>query len=407
MSATYSVRCVRCAARVQEDPRRLVCPTCSGPLDFTYGDSPFPPAAGASMWKYRDLLPVGPQARIVSLDEGVTPLRKARSFGPAEVFLKDETRNPTGSHKDRALSVGVTKALEFGRDAVMLFSDGSTALSSAAYAARAGLKSITVFGRGIPEFRLLPLMIYGSHLLEYQGSQGEALDWVHEACRKLGIFEVSTYRLANPYVAEAPRTIGFEIFEQLGRAPDWVVVPVGGGGTMAGIWRAFVELRERGLVSKPPRIAGVLPADYVMLRTALERGVKTERDLRALAPAEPPPTVQAKVAMTYAPDGLEAISAVRDSGGLFLDASDGESLEAQKKLGALDGIYAEPSATIAAVGVEKLLGQKRVGEGETVVAVVTGSGFRETGALSGRVELKRVPIKGDAGLSALEKIVGR
>src|SRR5579864_2216162 len=170
----YRIYCRGCAAAVDNCGLHLTCPHCGGALDFRY-EKPIALGNGAvaSMWRYRDLLPVPPGARILSMGEGATPLEKVRCFEPAEVYIKDETRNPTGSHKDRALSVGVTKALEFGRNPVMLYSDGSTALSSAAYAARAGLRNIIVLPVRSPRFRVLPLIVYDSVVLEFQGQADE------------------------------------------------------------------------------------------------------------------------------------------------------------------------------------------------------------------------------------------
>jgi threonine synthase len=135
--------------------------------------------------------------------------------------------------------------------------------------------------------------------------------------------------------------------------------------------------------------------------------VQSERELKELAPREAPPTIQAKIAMTFPPDGLGAIAAVRESGGLFLYASDGEALLAQHKLGASEGIYAEPSAAVALVGAEKLLTVREVDPRATIVAVVTGSGFRETGALSGQRKLTRTPVDRVFGMEALEGLLRR
>jgi threonine synthase len=395
-------------AKVDEDSFHRACPDCDGPLDFQYRK---PPSLGdgstSSMWRYRDVLPIRPGTSVVSMGEGSTPLQRARSFLSWEVYLKNEAVNPTGSHKDRALSIGITKAVEFGKDPVMLYSDGSTALSSAAYAARAGLRNITLVPMGTPRYRLLPLVLYNSLLLEYQGPAVEGLNWVHQACRKLGIYETSNYRKANPYESDGAKTIGLEIFEQLNRVPDWVVVPVGGGGTLAGIWRAFEELHSWGLTSKWPHMVGVLPDHYTMLEHVLEREGATEQELRALAPAELPTTIQAKIAMSYPPDGLEAVAAIRESEGLILYSSDEDALTAQKKLGSCEGIYAEPSAAASLVGVEKLLKAKRVKSGETIVAIVTGSGFRETGSVSDRVSFSTVPIVPESGIAVLERILAR
>ena len=401
----YKIFCQCCHANVAESAPRMACPECGGPLDFEY-DKPSSLSDGNTpgMWRYREVLPVRPGISVLSLGEGWTFLATARRYSPRRVYLKNEGSNPTGSHKDRALSIGVTKALEFGIRTTMLYSDGSTALSSAAYAARGGLRNITVVPGGTPPYRLLPLLLYNSLVLEYQGPAAEGLSWVHKACRTLGIYETTNYRQANPYESEGAKTIGFEIFEQLNGVPEWVVIPVGGGGTLAAIWRAFQELRAWGSASDLPHMVAVLPDRYTMLERALECHAATERELRSLTPAELPDTIQVKTAMAFSPDGLEAIAAIRESAGLIFYASDPEVLAAQAKLGC-EGIYAEPSAAAALVGVEKLLETNHASVSASIVAVVTGSGFRETDTIADRVRVPVVPISEDSGLSALQKIL--
>lgn len=405
---SYSAVCRACRKEVGEEKLRTSCPSCDGPIHFDYRDAPFPgDAKNRTLWRYAPLLPVPPGAKLVTLDEGFTPLLRARGPAGVELHLKNETRSPTGSHKDRSLTIGITKAVQFGCDTVMLFSDGSTALSSAAYAARAGIRCVIVVPGGALDHRLLPLAVFGARVLEYQGTPGEALDWTRRACREFGLYETSTYRKANPYEAEAPRTIAFEILEQLGRVPDWVVCPVGGGSTLAGIGRGFQELRERGFIPHLPRLAGALPAGYTALLTAYRKGAQTEAEIRAAAPREGPPTLQVKTAHTYPPDGLEALEAVRSSDGCFIPVTDDEALEAQRKLGTGDGIYAEPSSTVSLAAVDKLHAEGALKEGETAVAVVTGSGFRETGTLLGRVPLEKLPVAADWGLRLLERLLAR
>jgi len=403
----YSLFCGRCRLALSEDVYRTACPTCGSALDFRY-DGPFPtvpaaPAAALSMWRYQDCLPVCDGSKIISLGEGWTPLVRARLHPDCELFYKNETMNPTGSVKDRALSVAITKAVEFGFDTALLYSDGSAALSSAAYAARAGLRHITVVGHDAPDSRLLPLVTYGSLIVEYLGSRADALDWAHRASRELGIYESTTYRRANPYQAEGPRTIAWEIFEQVGGAPDWVVTPVGGGGTLAGIWRGFLELGAHKRAERLPRMAGVLPEGYTMLAEAMARGVADDDELRALAPSSPLPTIQVKTSMSYAPDGLEVIAAVRDSGGLFLAASDHGVLEAQRQLGSVEGIFAEPSAAAVLVGVDELIAREAARRGERIVAVVTGSGFRELGQQAELVKVDRIPVQWDDELARIRE----
>ena len=390
----------------------MVCPACGGLLYFQYSnESGNPdhldtdPAVKPSIWKYRDVLPVRRGSRIISLNEGCTPLRKSRKSRPYPIYFKDETLNPTGSHKDRCLSISISKAVELGHSRVILYSDGSAALSSAAYAARAGLGNIAVVPRGAPSFRLWPLNMYGSFILEYQGGSQEALDWVHIASKSVGIFETSTYRRANPYGVEGSKTIGLEIFEQLHGVPDWIVVPVGGGATLSGIWRAFLELNKQGRTTKLPRLIAVFPEGYDVLERALEMDLKTEDELRSLGSKDFPPTLQVKIAMPYPPDGLEAIRAIRESNGLIVYATDEEVMAAQKELGSSEGIYAEPSGVASLAGLEKLLGHKRLGTGETIVVVITGSGFRETGLLCDKKDVVKIPVDQSNGLKTLEDIL--
>ena len=356
--------------------------------------------AARSMWRYRGLFPISADVSPVSLGEGLTPLIRARS-APAGIslFLKNETLNPTGSHKDRALSVSITKAVELGHRTVMLYSDGSTALSSAAYSACAGLRSITLVARGTPEYRLLPLAFYNSTIFEYQGDPAEALAWAHETCGALGLYETSTYREANPYGVHGAKTISYEIVEQLGKVPAWVIVPVGGGGTLCAIWQGFQEMRTSGQIMSCPRLAAVMPAGYTVLERAFLQDVSTEKGLRSLVSREAPPTMQSKIAMPYPPDGLETIRAIRDSDGLFLYADDEQVIQGQHFLGR-EGIFAEPSAAGVILAAEAL-SKHGLKEQDAVVAVITGSGFRELGAVSHAVRPEKYKIEPATGISEL------
>lgn len=405
-TSSYRVICQRCRNIVPEKPYQPTCPLCSGNLDFEYSpERERKSLPDDSMWRYRAVLPVRPESEAVTLGEGSTPLQKSRSDSRCDIYLKNECFNPTGSHKDRALSIGLTKARELGYHTVMLYSDGSAALSSAAYAAQAQCRNITVVPADSPEFRVVPLAFYNSIILRYQGPNAEALAWVNSACRTLGLFETTTYRRANPFQQEGPKTIGLEIFEQLGRVPDWIAVPLGGGGTLAGIWRAFVGLKSTGETMRLPRMAGVLPEGYTRLALALERGIHSPEDLEALEVPAAPATIQVKIAMTNPPDGIEALEAIRESNGQLLFATDAETVEAQRALGGREGIYAEASAAAAWVGVEKLVAANAVGEGETVVAVITGSGFREVQTASNFARLSIITVTPADGLSKVERIL--
>ena len=407
----YSLFCTICSSVIGLDIYRASCPKCGGAVAFSYPDTAIERAGAAdSMWKYSRLLPVQDKSKIVSLGEGNTPLTRAKANLGVNLFLKNETMNPTGSHKDRALSVAITKAAEFGFDTCMLYSDGSAALSSAAYAARAGIRNVALVPQGSPDSRLLPLLVYDSIVLEYKGSAAEALDWVHEVCQELKLYETTTYRLANPYQSEGSKTIAYEIADKLGRAPDWCLVPVGGGGTLAGIWRGFCDLRERGEITALPRLAGILPQHYTLLQDGLASGITTDLELRGLGGAnwanEPAAhTAQAKLAMVFPPDGIEAISAIRDSRGLFLDVPDEDAFAAQLELGSREGIYTEISAAVSIAALKKLRASNAITAGETVVALLCGSGFRETGELARMLPVKKLQVDSDSGLETLSRVL--
>ena len=405
----YAVFCEKCDRVIDSEIYRPVCQDCGGALVFNYLDTTFRRSEPVhSMWKYRGQLPVWDASKIVTLGEGDTPLIRARADHGVDLYFKNETVNPTGSHKDRALSIAITKATEFGFDACMLYSDGSAALSSAAYAARAGMHNIALVPQGAPDYRLLPLLVYDSTVLEYAGSAADALDWVHAACQELDLYETTTYRRANPYQSEGPKTIAYEIADQLGFVPDWCLVPVGGGGTLSGIWRGFCDLRDYGESAKLPKLAGILPEHYTLLQDGLDDGISTDLELRGLAGAAvhpAPETAQAKLAMAFPPDGIEAIAAIRNSGGVFLNVSDPEAFAAQMELGSQEGLYAEISAVVSYAALTKLRHSGTIQRGETVVVLLSGSGFREIGELARTLPVKKIQVDQHSGIKTLTRVL--
>ncbi|MCE2441544.1 MAG: pyridoxal-phosphate dependent enzyme [Candidatus Latescibacteria bacterium] len=239
------------------------CGICAGPLGFhySYDDVTWDDRFEGSMWRYWPLLPVDAPEGAVTLGEGGTPLLPAQSFNGRQVYLKDETRNPTGSHKDRSLSVAITHAKAVGADVSVIVSTGSAGISNAALAARAGMRSAVVMTEGTPPERLYPMF-------EVKAQIDPIVEGVISVCRERGLYLSTTSRNSNPYQCEGNKTIAYEIVEELGGAPDWVVVPVGGGGTISGIWRGFRDCHALGLIDSLPRMIGVVPRDYNALEVA-------------------------------------------------------------------------------------------------------------------------------------------
>jgi threonine synthase len=380
---TFTIACVDCGTAVTPDDGRALCEACDGLLDYHYDL----PAARfddreASIWRFRDLLPVAADAEPVTLGEGLTPLVRARLDTGGETWWKNETVNPSGSQKDRAMSVALTRARAIGIDGVFVASAGSTALAAAAYAARAGVRCTVLVGEEASERRVLPIAAYGARIFRVRGSVDDALDLLDRAVRRARIHDVSTRRAGNPAQAEGPKTIAYEIAAALGRAPDWVVVPVGGGGTLAAIWRGFVELQAMGRTDRLPRMVAFQPTGYDTFPPALEHGWTSDDDLRVNAFVERPTTVQVKIAHTYAPDGAAALSAIRESGGLALSVTDDEAIAGVAELAATEGILAEPSSGGVVTAVRRLVESGLVGPGEVVGGIVGGNGFRELDALA-------------------------
>lgn len=379
---TFEMACVDCGTLVAPDDGRALCRECGGMLDYRYD------LAGAafdegepSIWRYRDLLPVAADVEPVTLGEGRTPLVRARLDVGAATWWKNETLNPTGSQKDRAMSVALTRARAIGIRAVFVASAGSTALAAAAYAARAGIPCTVLVGEDSPERRLLPIAAYGARIFRVHGSVDDALDLLDGAVRAVGIHDVSTRRAGNPAQAEGPKTIAYEIAEALGRVPDWIVVPAGGGGTLAAIHRGFVELRAMGRTDRLPRLASYQPLGYDTFPPALEHGWTTDADLRTNAFVDRPATVQVKIAHTYAPDGAAALAAIRATEGMALSISDDEAIEGLGELAAVEGIFAEPSSGGVVAAIRRLTSAGLVGRNDDVVGIIGGNGFREMDAI--------------------------
>jgi threonine synthase len=332
----------------------------------------------SGFWRWRSLLPVGELGPHVSLGEGGTPLLPSRRFGP-DVWWKDETRNPTGSHKDRPLALALSHALGTGARLVGVFSAGSTGLSAAAYAARAGLPCAILMTAGAPAARLAPAAALGARLIALPVAIDVGIAVLAALAGRNGLYVASTTRAANPVQAEASRTIAYEIAADLGDAPDRMVVPVGGGGTIAGLHDGFVQLRAMGITSRVPQLIAVVPQRYDTLAVAAAGEVAAEPAFLALPRPAGGPTVLNKLAHDHPPDGIHALRALRESGGRVLRVDEDEAVLAVAAMGRAEGIYVEPSTAVAWVAMERLMAGG-MEPGKTVV-LACGSGFRETHVL--------------------------
>lgn len=376
----FMLRCVACGAVYPLDPRMFSCPRCGGLLEVVAAEPPGVSWAAwkrrrPGVWRYREALPVPPGAKPVTIGEGATPLVDAELDGVrARVWVKFEGANPTGSFKDRGMTVGVTVARHVGARLVVAASTGNTASALAAYAARAGLRAVVVLPRGgVALGKLLQARLHGAVVVEVEGSFDRAMGMVLEAAREGYAYPLNSF---NPIRLEGQKTIAYEVADDLGRAPDYVVVPVGNGGNIAAIWKGFKELHEWGLVDRLPVMIGVQAEGASPLVKAWRAG------LREPVWVDKPSTVASAIRIGRPVNWVKAIKAVEESGGVFVAVSDEEILEAQRILARRVGLGVEPSSAAALAGILKLESEGFFRAGEEVVAVATGHALKDPDAMA-------------------------
>jgi len=359
------LRCHRCDW-VGDLSGRQQCARCGGTLEVGYvGPWPDWGAGGVGLWRYRSWLPVAGEE--VTLGEGGTPLRPSRAFGRS-VHLKDEGANPTRSFKDRPVAVAVAMAIELEAPGLICASTGNTAVSVAAYGAHAGLPVECLVPEGTPPEKLEPIAAAGARLRPVAGTYSDAHAEAAALAARSGWANLTT-TYVNPFMLEGDKTVGLELFEQLGGPPDAVVVPVGAGPLLTGIAKAFDELRAAGQVMSAPRLFAVQAAGCA----PIARAFLEDAPVRAW---ERPETAAGGIAdplAGYVADGERTLAAVRASGGAAIAVSDEAMTRAARELAAGDGITVELSAAAAAAGWRRLREEGRIAEDDVTVLVLTAA----------------------------------
>jgi threonine synthase len=354
-----------------------------------------------SVWRYHDLMPIRDQSIIISLNEGGTGLHRCERLGKAlglkELYVKNEGENPTGSFKDRGMTVGVTKAVELGVKSVICASTGNTSASLAAYAAKAGLQCAVLIPSGkIAYGKLAQAMIYGSRVLQVRGNFDEALEIVLKLSEKHG----SIYLLnsINPFRIEGQKSLGYEICEQLdNEPPDRLIVPVGNAGNISAIWKGFTEFYNLGFVKTLPKMTGIQAAGSAPIAEMIKNGSNE------IKPVSNPETVATAIRIGAPVSWKKAIKAIRDSGGTAETVTDEEILEAQKMLSRLEGLFVEPASASSIAGLKKLVENGIINKDERIVCVTTGHGLKDPDIA---VRMSEKPLEVDAELSAIERVLG-
>ncbi len=398
MSHVRGLTCRECG-RAYAAEALHACEFCFGPLEVSYDYDEMAAAVSReaiaagppNLWRYRELLPVG-EGDPVSLGAGFTPLvradRLAAELGLGELWVKDDTRNPTGSFKDRVVSVALTKARELGFKVAACASTGNLAHSVAAHAARAGLASVVLVPSDLERVKVLTTAVFGGQLLAVEGNY----DDVNRLCAELAS-DYPDWAFVNvnvrPYYAEGSKTLAFEVAEQLGwRLPDHVVVPVASGSQLTKIDKGFRELVRLGLVAArggheddpagPVRISGAQPEGCSPVATAFRAGADHVRPVK-------PDTIAKSLAIGDPADGWYALEVVRRTGGALGSVSDAEVLEAIRLLARTEGIFAETAGGVTIATLARLAREGVVRDDERVVVYVTGNGLKTVEAFSDTV----------------------
>jgi threonine synthase len=354
-----------------------------------------------SVWRYKDFMPISDVSKIVSLNEGGTGLHSCHKLGKKlgllQLYVKNEGENPTGSFKDRGMTVGVSKANELGAKNVICASTGNTSAALAAYAAKAGMQCTVLIPSGkIAYGKLSQAMIYGAKVLQVRGNFDQSLDFVFKIAEK----HPSIYLLnsINPFRIEGQKSLGFEICDQLdGEAPDRVVVPVGNAGNISAIWKGFTEYHQLGFIKKLPKMTGIQAAGSAPIAQMIKSGSNE------LVPVKAPETVATAIRIGAPVSWKKAVNAIRSSGGTAETVTDEEILAAQKLLARTEGIFVEPASASSIAGLIKLVNAGIIGKDERVVCVTTGHGLKDPDTA---VQMSEKPIEVDAEMAAIEGALG-
>lgn len=340
--------------------------------------------------RYRKFLPIDGSTPVVSIGEGDTPLIQARSLerrlAGAEVWLKLEGCNPTGSFKDRGMALAVSKAIEDGARTLICASTGNTAASAAAFGARTSIPTVVVIpANGVALGKVSQTLIHGAQVLSLRGSFDEGLAVVRELAHRPGVAIVNS---VNPYRLAGQQTAAFELVDSLGDAPNELYIPVGNAGNIAAYWMGFVAYQEAGLLTNTPVLRGFQAAGASPIVTGQQ----------VLAPE----TVASAIRIGNPANWTLATTACRESDGTIEAVTDEEIIEAYRILASEEGIFTELSSAAAVAG---LLQRARLGHdvGPRVVCVLTGSGLKDPGAA---VRYAPEPVELEANVSAVAQQLG-
>ena len=406
MKNVKHAKCIKCGAEYEALPTITTC-SCGGVLEIEYdyeyikskvnranlaGNKDF------TMWRYRDFLPMEDTSPAPPLRVGWSPMysspRLADMIGAKYLFIKDDGQNPTSSLKDRASAMAVVKAREAGAKEIACASTGNAASSLAGACAATGLESFIFVPERAPVGKVAQLLIFGAKVVSVQGDYGAAFRLSAEAIEKYGWYNRNA--AINPYLMEGKKTVSFEIAEQLmWEIPDYVAVSVGDGCTIAGVWKGFKDLYSAGLITKLPRLLSVQASGCWPINRAI-------RENSPLEPMEEN-TIADSIAVGVPRNPDKAMAAIRESGGVTVEVTDEEILDAMRILGKTAGVFGEPAGVTGTAGIIKATAKGLIPKGTAIVSLVTGNGLKDT---SNGIKAAGEPIRIPPDMELLQKELG-
>jgi threonine synthase len=397
------LRCVRCGATCALGETVYNCAACGGNLQIEYDYDAIRGAwrkdelarnADRSIWRYLPLYPTA--TKLDCLPIGWTPLlrvaRLERRLGLRHLLIKDDSRNPSASFKDRATAIALARARDIGRDLVTGASTGNAGSSTAVLAAAMGMKARIFIPKAAPRAKIAQLLACGADVLAVDGTYDDAFDLCLAATKQFGWYNRNTGY--NPFTREGKKSVSFEICEQMGwHAPDLVVVPVGDGNIISGVWKGFADFHRIGFIDRLPRLLAVQAAGSAAVVNALA-GDGTIKPVSG-------ETVADSISVSVPRDGEAAVQAVRESKGFGITVTDDQILAAIPEIARDSGVFGEPAGVTAYAGLKTAVEQGRIDPAWTIVVLMTGSGLKDIASV---MKVAGEPRAVPANASALSEI---
>lgn len=408
MKKIKHLKCSKCG-RVYTEDVMYHCPVCgpSGTLDVIY-DMNFVKknltkeylknCSSMDIYRYMPILPLKDETYRFPLKVGWTPLYKAgrleKKLGIKNIYIKDDGRNPTASFKDRATAVGIAKALELHKDVMCAASTGNAASSLSGFAACIGMKNYIFVPADAPEAKITQLLIYGSNVILVDGNYDEAFDFCLKASEKYGWYNRSC--AINPYLVEGKKTAAFEICEQLDfHVPDKVIMSVGDGCSISGVWKGFKEFYELGIIDRLPVMVSVQAEGANPVNRAFRKKAK-EFDYVI------PHTIADSISVGIPRNGYKALNSLSESDGMAVDVSDEEILEAMKMLARYTGVFGEPAGVAGFAGLIHMTRENMIKSDESVALIVSGSGLKD---IKSAMKAVKIPEKIKPDMNDLDNYI--